>query len=200
MSYEEFSAAYERTAAGRITGAPSRSTYRRWLNSQFKGAMPYEGAGPVVEAMFPSWTAIELFGPYEPDHHAPGAPTRVLADLAAQCGWKPPGLHESGPGQVVPLGTHPRYAAQFKPLACGQVAAARAALGLTLPEFAALLETALGWTVLPEAVGLWETESVPPGDVVLFCQSFVAGTPGSPAGYAGGRDELTARRAARRRQ
>jgi DNA-binding transcriptional regulator YiaG len=107
---------------------------------------------------------------------------------------------ESG-GRVVRLGTHPRYAGHFKPLACGQVAAARAALGLTLPEFAALLESALGWVVMPEAAGRWETESVPPGDVVLFCQAFLADAhDGGPAGYAGDGDELMARRAARRQK
>jgi len=103
-------------------------------------------------------------------------------------------------GQVVRLGTHPRYAAEFKPLACGQVAAARTALGLTLPEFAALLESALGWMVMPEAVGRWEWESVPPGDVVLFCQAFLADAHGVPAPGARGRDELTARRVAGRQR
>jgi DNA-binding transcriptional regulator YiaG len=108
-------------------------------------------------------------------------------------------------GQVVRLGSHPRYAADFKPLAGQQVAAARTALGLTHAEFAVLLEEALGWTVMPEAVARWETESVPPGDVVLFCQAYLAGALGGSQAAPGGgtgpqRDDLTARRAARRHQ
>lgn len=76
---------------------------------------------------------------------------------------------------MVPLGVHPRYAADFRALACGQVAAARAALGLTSREFAALLQDALGWMVLPEVVERWEDVSTPPGDVVLFAQAYLAG-------------------------
>jgi DNA-binding transcriptional regulator YiaG len=85
-----------------------------------------------------------------------------------------PGNNGTG-GQVIPLGTHPRYAADFRAVACGQVAAARAALGLTLAEFAALLRDALGWNVLPETAGRWEDSSTPPGDVVLFAQAYLAG-------------------------
>lgn len=140
---------------------------------------------------------FERFAGHQPE---PGAvPTDGLAALVA--GARDMAAARESGGRVVRLGTHPRYAAQFKPLACGQVAAARTALGLTLLEFAALLESALGWVVMPEAVGRWETESVPPGDVVLFCQAFLADAHnGDPAGYAGDRDELTARRAARRQK
>ena len=140
---------------------------------------------------------FERFAGQQPE---PGAvPTDGLAGLVAGA-RDAVAARESG-GRLVRLGAHPRYAAQFKPLACGQVAAARVALGLALPEFAALLESALGWVVMPEAVGRWETESVPPGDVVLFCQAFLVGAhDDGPAGYAGDMDELTARRAARRSQ
>jgi hypothetical protein len=55
------------------------------------------------------------------------------------------------------------------------VAAARAALGLTLDEFAAMLRDALGWHVMPETAGRWEGGSTPPGDVVLFAQAYLAG-------------------------
>ncbi len=37
--------------------------------------------------------------------------------------------------QVVSLGAHPRYAADFRALACGQVSAARAALGMSTEDF-----------------------------------------------------------------
>jgi hypothetical protein len=109
------------------------------------------------------------------------------------------------PGERLPrLKACPRFAAEFKPAACGLVASARTALGLALPEFAELLESALGWMVVPEAAGRWETESVPPGDVVLFCQAFLADVQASPAGppalEALCADELAARRAARRQR
>lgn len=140
---------------------------------------------------------FERFAGHQPEPDA--VPTDGLAALVS--GARDMAAARESGGRVVRLGTHPRYAGQFKPLACGQVAAARTALGLTLPEFAALLESALGWVVMPEAAGRWETESVPPGDVVLFCQAFLADAhDGGPASYAGDGDELTARRAARRQK
>jgi len=78
-------------------------------------------------------------------------------------------------GRVVRLSTHPRYSVGFRALASGQVAAARTALGLTLEEFTALLDDALGWKVMPETVGRWEQNGSTPGDVVLFAQACLAG-------------------------
>lgn len=183
LTYEAFSTEYEKAAAGLTadTGAPSRATYWRWLSGQLKGRTPYPGACRVVEVMFAPWTAAELFGPYEPGRHAPGTPERTVADLSVPGQFavrRPGGSREPGDvggGQVLPLGAHPRYAADFRALASGQVAAARMALGLTVAEFAALLARAVGWNVMPETVGRWETESAPPGDVVLFAQTYLAG-------------------------
>jgi DNA-binding transcriptional regulator YiaG len=76
---------------------------------------------------------------------------------------------------VVSLGTHPRYAADFRALACGQVQAARTALGLPPAEFAAWLGTVLGWTSAPGAVEQWEHGATPPGDVVMAAQACLAG-------------------------
>jgi DNA-binding transcriptional regulator YiaG len=152
-------------------------------------------AGPSVRERF------ERFAGHQPE---PGAvPTGGLAALVE--GARDAVAARESRGQVISLGSHPRYAADFKPLACGQVAAARTALGLTHAEFAALLGGALGWTVMPETVGRWERESVPPGDVVLFCQAYLTGAlGGSQAAPDGGtgpqRDDLTARRAARGHQ
>jgi DNA-binding transcriptional regulator YiaG len=207
--YETFCAEYEKATAQTATygGAPSRAQYYRWLTGQLKRGVPYPGACRALEAMFAPWKAAELFGP------PPAAPDAALAAIPAQA--RPLGdlaalvagardsraINVSG-GQVVALSTHPRYAADFKPLSSGLVASARTTLGLTLPEFAALIESALGWVVMPEAVGRWETESVPPGDVVLFCQAFLADAHGGgvTAPDARGRDELTVRRAARRQR
>jgi len=133
--------------------------------------------------MFAPWTAAELFGP------PPAAPAAALAAIPAQArplsdlvalaaGARDSRAVNGSGGQVVGLSTRPRYAAGFRPLSSALVAAAQTALGLTLPEFTALLESALGWMVMPETVGRWGTESVPPGDVVLFCQAFLAGARG----------------------
>jgi DNA-binding transcriptional regulator YiaG len=152
-------------------------------------------ADPSVRERF------ERFAGYQPE---PGAvPTGGLAALVA--GARDAVAVRESSGQVVSLGSHPRYAADFKPLACGQVAAARTALGLTHAEFAALLEAALGWMVMPETVGRWERESVPPGDVVLVCQAYLTGALGGSRAAPGGgtgpqRDDLAARRAARGHQ
>jgi DNA-binding transcriptional regulator YiaG len=182
LTYEAFSAEYEKAAAGLTadTGAPSRATYWRWLSGQLKGRTPYPGACRVLEAMFAPWKAADLFGPYQPGGHGPGDLERSLSDwavsewLSARKPAASPGPRGGG-GRVVSMGSHPRYRADFRALASGQVAEARAALGLTLAEFAALLASAVGWNVMPETVGRWETESAPPGDVVLFAQAYLAG-------------------------
>jgi len=78
------------------------------------------GADPSVRERF------ERFAGHPPE---PGAmPPGGLAALVAGA-RDAVAARESG-GQVVRLGSHPRYAANFKPLACGQVVAARTALGL----------------------------------------------------------------------
>jgi len=182
--YETFCAEYGKAAA-RVEAddaAPSRAQYYRWLSGQLKGGLPYPDACRVLEAMFAPWKAADLFGPYQPARRAPDPVQRAVPDwaifaqiAAGQSAGSPGPRTANGGGQVVPLGTHPRYAADFRALASGQVAAARAALGLTLDEFAALLAHALGWNVMPETVERWEKESAPPGDVVLFSQAYLAG-------------------------
>jgi DNA-binding transcriptional regulator YiaG len=183
LTYEAFSAEYEKAAAGLTadTEAPSRATYWRWLSGHLKGRTPYPGACRVLEAMFAPWRAADLFGPYQPGSHGPGDLERALSTwavskwLVARQPALSPGPRKGDGGRVVSMGSHPRYRADFRALASGQVAEARAALGLTLPEFAALLKEAVGWNVMPETVGRWETESAPPGDVVLFAQAYLAG-------------------------
>jgi len=153
------------------------------------------GADPSVRERFERFAGL----PPEPGAMPPGGLAALVAGARDAVAAR-----ESG-GQVVRLGSHPRYAANFKPLACGQVVAARTALGLGHAEFAALLEDALGWTVMPETVARWERESVPPGDVVLFCQAYLTGALGggqaAPEGGTGPQwDDLAARRAARGHQ
>jgi DNA-binding transcriptional regulator YiaG len=82
----------------------------------------------------------------------------------------------AGGGRVVSLAGHPRYAADFRALAAGQVLAARSALGLTPGEFAEWLGTATGWAPGPGTVEAWEAAVVvPPGDVVMAARFCLAG-------------------------
>lgn len=81
----------------------------------------------------------------------------VRARFEQLTGEQPSGSAASAAGggciaQVVSLDTHPRYAADFRALACGQVSAARTSLGMSSDEFAACLGTILGWTPMPGVV------------------------------------------------
>jgi hypothetical protein len=70
-------------------------------------------------------------------------------------------------GEVVSIGGRANYRPDYKRLASGQVAVARAKLGLSHAEFADYLGDLLGWAVTPGAVERWEQGSIPPGDVLL---------------------------------
>lgn len=69
--------------------------------------------------------------------------------------------------KVVDLRTRSGYQPDVAGLAREQVAAARAALDVDAHEFANLLGPLLGWKPSADAVESWETETVPPGDVVV---------------------------------
>jgi hypothetical protein len=71
LTYESFRDEYDKTAldVAPADHAPSRAQYYRWLAGQLKGGIPYPNACRVVEAMFPPWTAADLFGPYNADRH-----------------------------------------------------------------------------------------------------------------------------------
>jgi hypothetical protein len=77
-------------------------------------------------------------------------------------------------GEVVSIGTRrPDYSA----IACGQVAAARRALGLDHAGFAALIGEMTGWDYRPETIAAWEDDVTPPGDVLLACAAATRGLP-----------------------
>jgi hypothetical protein len=70
--YGTFRVEYERAAAQLASGAegptaPSRAQFFRWLEGRLKGGIPYPDACRVLEAMFPGWTADDLFGPPPPN-------------------------------------------------------------------------------------------------------------------------------------
>jgi DNA-binding transcriptional regulator YiaG len=77
---------------------------------------------------------------------------------------------------VVSLGSRPHFIADFRAMACGEVTAARSALGLTAAGFAERLATDVGWFPVPSVVEAWAAcVSIPPGDVVMAAQSCLAG-------------------------
>jgi hypothetical protein len=68
---------------------------------------------------------------------------------------------------VVRLSDRAGFRPDLGQLARQQVAAARAAIDATPDEFAKLLSPLLGWDLSPEMVESWETNVVPPRDVVV---------------------------------
>ncbi|MFH0246030.1 DUF5919 domain-containing protein [Streptomyces sp. HK10] len=80
---------------------------------------------------------------------------------------------------VVPLHGRQTYRPDLQSIARGQLAQARAAKGLSYEDFAHLLSTMLGWPVRPDTVRAWETDSVPPGDVLVAAELIVRQTPRS---------------------
>jgi len=109
-------------------------------------------ASPAVRTRFGQLTAQQA---------ARSAASSVPAELGAQ---------------VVSLGSHPRYIGDFRALACAQVAAARAALGMMPEAFAEWLAAAVGWMPVPGAVEAWEAcVVIPPGDAVMAAQACLAG-------------------------
>lgn len=69
--------------------------------------------------------------------------------------------------RVVRLANRRQYRPDLGELARGQVAAARAAIDADPAEFAALLSPLLSWELSAEMVESWETDAVPPGDVLV---------------------------------
>jgi Domain of unknown function (DUF5919) len=85
-------------------------------------------------------------------------------------------------GQLIDLARHVGFRPDIATLARDQVASARRHLDLTPDEFAELLTPLVGWPVTPEAIGSWETNTVPPGDVLVAASVATqhAGTPTEP--------------------
>src|ERR671933_522620 len=84
--------------------------------------------------------------------------------------------------RVVDLTDFSRFKPDVAKLACGRLAAARQRLGWSQAELAAALEELVKWKVSPEIVDAWETQTTPPGDVLvaadLLRQRKEGGSPG----------------------
>ena len=70
-------------------------------------------------------------------------------------------------GRVVNLRTRSGHPPDFATLARRRLIAARRALDVSAAEFATMLTPLVGYPVSGEAVAAWETDSVPPGDVLV---------------------------------
>ena len=69
--------------------------------------------------------------------------------------------------RVISLADRTRFKSDLGQLARGRIAAARRALDATPAEFAKLLSPLLDWDITAEMVECWETEIVPPGDIMV---------------------------------
>lgn len=78
--------------------------------------------------------------------------------------------------KVVDLRTRSGYQPDFAALARQRISTARHALDLSTSAFAAMLTPLVGWPISAEAVEGWETDSIPPGEVL------VAASAASPEG------------------
>jgi hypothetical protein len=71
------------------------------------------------------------------------------------------------PGTVVDLRTRSAYRPDYSALARHRLASARRALDLDYAEFATLLSTLVGTSIQAGTVRAWETNGVPPGNVLM---------------------------------
>ena len=86
--------------------------------------------------------------------------------------------------RVVDLRTRTAHQTDFAALARRRLTAARRMLDISAADFAAMLTPLVGWPVSGEAVEAWETESVPPSDVLLAAATF------TPEGERTGGEQL----------
>lgn len=83
--------------------------------------------------------------------------------------------------KVVDLRTRSGYQPDFAALARQRILAARRALDLSPAAFASMLTPLVGWPVSAEAVEGWETDSIPPAEVLVAADSAAPGA--SPNGH-----------------
>lgn len=76
--------------------------------------------------------------------------------------------------EVVDLRTRSTYQPDYGTIARQRILSARRALDLSAADFAAMLTPRVGWPVSAKVVEAWETNSVPPGDVLMAASSATA--------------------------
>jgi hypothetical protein len=77
-------------------------------------------------------------------------------------------------GKVVDLRTRSGYQPDFAALARRRFIAARRALDLSPTALAEMLTPLVGWTVSAKAVEGWETDSIPPGEVLVAADNMAS--------------------------
>lgn len=82
--------------------------------------------------------------------------------------------------KVVDLRTRPRYQPDVAALARRRITDARHTLDLSTAAFASMLTPLVGWPVTPEAVEGWESDSIPPGEVLVAVDSVAQDGPYLP--------------------
>ncbi len=80
-------------------------------------------------------------------------------------------------GKVTRLSDRTGYRPDLGQLARQQVNSARLAIDATPGDFAALLAPLLDWDITAELVESWETDAVPPGDVIIAAGLIAQDTP-----------------------
>lgn len=80
-----------------------------------------------------------------------------------------------GSAEVVSIGIGGTHRPDYSRIACGQVAAARRQLGMDLAAFTQLINNLTDWDAMPETVAAWESDRIPPGDVLLACSAALGG-------------------------
>lgn len=83
-----------------------------------------------------------------------------------------------GSAEVVSIGIGGSHRPDYSSLASARVAEARRALSMDRRDFARHIREQTGWDVLPEGIEAWETDTEPPGSVLLACSAITQGTPG----------------------
>jgi hypothetical protein len=74
---------------------------------------------------------------------------------------------------VVDLSSRSTFHPDYDALARNRLMATRRSLGLDYAGFAAVLSPLVGWTVAAATVRSWETDSVPPGNVLMAASSTI---------------------------
>ncbi len=90
-------------------------------------------------------------------------------------------------GGVIELGGFSKFRPDVGELARRQLASARRRLGMSYAEMATALGAMVNWQVSAQAVERWETDAVPPGDILIAADLLVqrGATDGESLGSAG---------------
>ena len=109
--YRTFQSEYDRTAAGidpKLVGTwPSRAQFNRWLSGELKG-LPYPDHCRILVAMFPGWTAEQLFEPVADD---PTEQAEVPGESPADAPQRSPLMQTIAAGLRTPDTAHREWGA-----------------------------------------------------------------------------------------